>query len=69
MTRERDDMTAAVNYAIGYLDALAGWATTANERESAREASEAIREYGASVMARREQDEARERDDADEGGA
>lgn len=61
MARERDDMTAAVNYAIGYLDALAGWATCANERESARQASEAIGEYAASVRAARLAREARER--------
>lgn len=63
MARERDDMTAAVNYAIGYLDALSGWATTANERESARRASEAIRDYADSVRAARLEQEARERDD------
>jgi hypothetical protein len=63
MARERDDMTAAVNYAIGYLDALSGWATGANERESARMASEAIRDYAASVRAARLERDARERDD------
>lgn len=61
MARERDDMTAAVNYAIGYLDALAGWATRANERESARQASEAIRDYTDSVRAARLERDARER--------
>lgn len=63
MTRERDGMTVAVNYAIGYLDALAGWATSANERESARRASEAIRDYTDSVRAARLERDARERDD------
>lgn len=63
MTRERDDMTAAVNYAIGYLDALSGWATTANERAGAQQAADAIREYAASVRVARLEREARERDD------
>lgn len=63
MARERDDMTAAVNYTLGYLEALAGWAARANERESARRASEAIRDYAASVRAARLERDARERDD------
>lgn len=63
MARERDDMTAAVNYALGYLEALAGWAAAANERESARRASEAIRDYADSVRAARLERDARERDD------
>lgn len=63
MARERDDMTAAVNYALGYLEALAGWAAGANERESARRASRAIMEYAASVRAARLERDARERDD------
>lgn len=64
MARERDGMTVAVNYAIGYLDALAGWAAGANERESARMASWAIRDYVDSVRAARLERDARERDDA-----
>lgn len=60
MARERDDMTAAVNYALGYLEALAGWAAAANERESARMASEAIRDYADSVRAARLERDARE---------
>lgn len=63
MARERDGMATAVNYAIGYLDALAGWAAGANERESARQASEAIRDYADSVRAARLERDARERDD------
>ena len=36
---------SAVTYALGYLDALAAVSTTRNERDGAREAGRAIREY------------------------
>ena len=35
----------AVTYALGYLDALAAVSTTTSERNGAREAGTAIREY------------------------
>lgn len=48
MTREQAHGTA-LNFAVGYITALAGWAEDANKRESARQALESINEYIDSV--------------------
>lgn len=55
-----DAMRAALNYALGYIAALAGWAETGAQRDSASEALDAIETYiqaGAQRPIAREQDE------------
>ena len=43
--RALERATRALNYAIGYLDAIAGTATTTAERQSAERAVETIHAY------------------------
>lgn len=38
-------ITASLNYAIGYITAISGWAETPERRESANKALESIENY------------------------
>lgn len=54
-----DATRAALNYALGYIAAVAGWAETDAQRDSASEALDAIETYiraGAQQAQDREQD-------------
>lgn len=55
-----DATRAALNYALGYIAAVAGWAETDAQRDSANEALDSIETYiraGAQQAQDREQDE------------
>ena len=55
-----DATRAALNYALGYIAAVAGWAETDAQRDSANEALDSIETYlraGAQRAPAREQDE------------
>lgn len=39
---EQEATRAALNYAIGYIEAVAGWATLSGQRDSAKKALENI---------------------------
>ena len=43
--RELEALHGAINYATGYLDALAGWAREQDQRDSATFARMAIQDY------------------------
>ena len=54
-----DATRAALNYALGYIAAVAGWAETDAQRDSANEALDSIETYlraGAQRVQAREQD-------------